>query len=290
MDYLIKATARANRVRVYLVATTQIVNTAIGIHDLWPSAASVLGKTLTVGLIMGAMLKGEEALTIKINGGGPIGSVVADSDAYGKIRGYVDHPHVHFASAAGLDDALTLGTNGHLDVVKDLRLKDFYTSTIPLQSGRIAKEFTYYFTVSEQTPSLMSLGVRIGPDNSCIASGGLLIQLLPAATEDDILYLEEKTKDIESMSALIEEHPDLETILTLLFGDDYHILSRQDVAFACNCSKDRFARGIVSLGAEEIQKMIEEDGKAEVICHYCKQQYLYDKADLTDLLRHGGER
>ena len=284
MDYLIKALTNQERIRVYIAKTTNTLNKAIEYHDLWPSAASVLGKTMTVALIMGATLKGDEALTIKIDGNGPIGTVVADSNSKGDVRGYVEHPHVHFTNASGLDEITTLGYNGYLDVIKDLKLKDLFTSSVPLQSGDLAKDFTYYFASSEQTPSLTSLGIIMNEDNTCEVCGGILIQLLPNATEEDITFIESKSTILESMSQLLKQHENLEEILQLLFKDDYRILETKSLRFYCECSKEKFARGIASLGIDEIQSIINEDEKAEVICHYCKEQYIYTKEDLEELI------
>lgn len=285
MDYLIKAMARGERVRVYLARTTKISNDAIATHDLWPSAASVLGKTLTIALLMGGMLKGEEALTIKIDGNGPIGIVIADGNAKGEVRGYVSNPHVHFSKAGSLDEVTTLGYNGYIDVIKDLKLKDFYSSTIPLQTGDLAKDFTYYFAYSEQTPTLTSLGTVIGEDNACKLCGGIIIQLMPDAKEEDIEFLEFKTAVLSRFSGLLAEYDDLEMILKLIFGDDYRILEKMDVRYHCDCSKEKFARGIATLGKEEIRDIIETDGKAEVVCHYCRKEYVYSKDDLEKIER-----
>jgi molecular chaperone Hsp33 len=283
MDYLIKALARNGRVRVYITRTTKVTNDAILTHDLWPSAASILGKTLTVALLMGAMLKGEEALTIKIDGNGPIGVVVAYSNAKGEARGYVRNPHVHFSKHNNLDEVTTLGYNGYIDVIKDLKLKDFYSSTIPLQTGDLAKDFTYYFAHSEQTPTLTSLGSVIKEDNTCSLCGGIIIQLMPDAREEDIEFLEFKTPILSSFSGLLAENEDLENILKLIFGDDYEILDKMNVRYHCACSKDKFARGIASIGKAEIRNIIETDGQAEVICHYCKNQYIYSKEELEQI-------
>ena len=285
MDYLIKAMARSDRVRVYLARTTDITNETIKIHDLWPSAASVLGKTLTVALLMGAMLKGDEALTVKIDGNGPIGLVIADGNAKGEVRGYVTNPHVHFSKEGKLDDVSTLGYNGYIDVIKDLKLKDFYSTTIPLQTGDLAKDFTYYFAYSEQTPTLTSLGAVIGEDNKCWLCGGIIIQLMPDATEEDIEFLEFKTAVLSSFSGLLSENEDLETILKMIFADDYRILETMDVRFHCDCSKEKFARGIATLGSSEIRDIIDTDGKAEVVCHYCRKQYHYSKEELEEIER-----
>jgi len=283
MDYLLKALARGGRVRVYISKTTDIVNEAIKTHDLYPSAASVLGKTLTIGLMMGAMLKGDEALTIKIDGNGPIGNVIVDSNAKGFVKGYVDNPHVHFSKNNTLDDVTTMGYNGYIDVIKDLKMKDLYSSTIPIQSGDLAKDFTYYFAGSEQTPTITSLGIIINEDNTTKICGGIIIQLMPNALEEDIDFLEFKTSVLSKFSGLLSEYEDLEVILKLIFGDDYQILEKQDVFYRCDCSKEKFARGIATLGKAEIKDIIETDGQAEVICHYCKKQYLFSKSDLEKI-------
>jgi len=282
MDHLIKALARDKRVRVYIINSTNTLNTAINKHDLWPSAASVLGKTMTIGLIMGAMLKGQEATTIKIDGNGPIGSVIVDTNAKGHVRGYVNNPHVHFSKKSSLDDITTLGNNGYIDVIKDLKMKDLYSSTIPIQTGDLAKDFTYYFAHSEQTPSLTSLGVIMKEDNTADVCGGLVVQLMPDAKEEDIVFLESKTSLLSKFSQLLTEY-NIEEILKLLFEDDYTILENMPVEFYCDCNRSKFQRGIASLGKEEIQDIIDTVGHAEVVCHYCKEQYVYNEQDLKDI-------
>lgn len=280
MDNLIKALIRNERIRVYIANSTDTVNEAIRIHDLWPSAASVLGKTMTVGVIMGAMLKGDEAVTIKLDGNGQIGQVIVDSNAKGEVRGYVTNPHVHFSRNNRLDDVTTLGYNGYIDVIKDLKMKELYQSSIPIETGDIAKDFTFYFASSEQTPTLTSLGITMKEDNTCEVCGGIIVQLLPNALEEDIQYLEGKTKEMENFSQLLREHPQAEEILNLLFGNDVKILGRLPVSFQCGCSKEKFAVGIATIGKDEIQNIIDTDGHAEVICHYCRKKYDFNEEEL----------
>lgn len=284
MDHIIKALCLGDEARVYIGNTKQMANEFVARHDLWPSATSVLSKVATVGAMMGAMLKGDQALTIKVNGNGPIGNVVVDANAYGEIRGYVDHPHVHFSKKKTLDDVTTLGTDGFIDIIKDLELKDLFTSTTPLMTGDIAKDFTYYFATSEQTPSVISLGTLITEDNQVELSGGLMIQLLPGATESTILAIESKLKELECMSDLLFHYQNLEDILKLLFKEDYKIMEMKTVRFQCHCSKERFAGGISSLGKQEIEQMILEDQKAEVVCHYCNHRYEYSLEELKELM------
>jgi molecular chaperone Hsp33 len=283
MDYLLKALVNDGNIRVYLTRTTDICNKAIEIHDLWPSAASVMGKTLTITLLMGAMLKDHEALTVKIDGNGPIGQIIADGNAHGEVRGYVSNPHIHFSRAGKLDDVTTIGYNGYIDVIKDLKLKEMYISTVPLQTGSLAKDFTHYFMESEQTPSLISLGVTIKEDNTAEICGGIIIQLMPGATEDDIVLIENQEKALGDMSNLLLRHERLEDLLEELFPGNYEILETMPVAFKCPCSKESFARGIATLGKVEITEIIEQDGKAEVVCHYCRSVYHFDKEELENI-------
>lgn len=286
MGTLIKALALKEKVRVYIASTVDITNEAIKRHDLWPSAASVLGKAMTIGVMMGGMLKGEEGLTIKIDGKGPIGIVVVDADAKGSVRGYVGREHVHFAKNQMIDDVSTLGHNGYIEVIKDLKLKDFFTSSIPIQTGDLAKDFTYYFTVSEQTSSLVSLGAFFETNGFASAFGGIIIQLLPDSGEDDIIFLESKIELLSSFSKLLIDYPYQEDILKLIFADDYRILETKEILFKCPCSKEKFAGGIVSLGKEEIEDIIKKDHQAEVICHYCKEVYNYNENELTEILHY----
>lgn len=281
---LIKAIAFDGRVRTYIVDSTNVTNEAIKVHDLWPSAASVLGKTMTMALMMGSMQKADSGITIKIDGSGPIGNVIVDSDNKGTVRGYVDNPHVHFSKNSKLDDTTTLGYNGYIDVIRDLKLKDLYSSTVPIQTGDLAKDFTYYFAISEQTPSVVALGVIINEDNTCKVSGGMIIQLMPGALEDDIKYIESKYQILNNFSTLLLNHS-LEDIIKLIFEDNYKIMETIDVSFKCYCNKDKFASGIATLGKDEIQKMIDEDGQAEVICHYCNTQYLFTKDELANIMK-----
>jgi len=283
MDQVIKALACQGRVRVYIADTKDIINDAIVIHDLWPSTASVMGKALTIGAIMGAMMKGDQALTIKINGNGPIGNVIVDANAQGEVRGYVDYPHVHVSRAGALDDVSTLGYNGYIDVIKDLKLKDLFISNVPLQTGHLARDFTYYFLKSEQTPSMTAMGILMKEDNAAEVCGGIIIQLLPNALEEDIVFLESKAKILESMSKLLKENATLEDILKLIFGSDFVILESLPLKFHCSCSKEHFESGLATLGAKELDAMITEDGQAEIICHYCHKQYLFSKEELETI-------
>ena len=286
MDYLLKALVLNETARVYVLRSTDITNETIRRHDLWPSAASVLSKAMSVGLIMGAMLKGEQALTIKIDGNGPIGQVVVDANANGDVRGYVTRGHISFRKDDGsLADNVALGYNGYIDVIKDLKMKELFTSSIQIATGDIAKDFTYYFMESEQTPSVISLGTKFDVDNTCIVSGGIIIQLLPNATEETIVAIEEKLDLLSKFSETLIENSDLEDILKIVFGTNYKVLETKNVRFKCTCSEEKFKGGLVSLGKKELQEIIEKDGKAEVVCHYCNERYTFSKEQLIALIK-----
>ena len=286
MDYIIKSLVLNETARVYILRTTDIVNEAIERHDLWPSAASVLGKAMTIGLMMGGMLKGEQAVTIKIEGGGPIGQVVVDANAKMDVRGYVNFPHVTLSNNNNtLAEVQTLGTEGYIDVIKDLKMNDLFTSSIDIMSGDLAKDFTYYFASSEQTPSAISLGSKFGVDNRCIICGGIIIQLLPNATEETIINIEKQLPKLNEFSKLLLENEELENILKYLFDDNYRVLEKSDVRFKCDCSREKFMGGLVSLGPKELQEMIDEGKDVETVCHYCSNKYIFTKDELSDLIK-----
>ncbi|MCM3118210.1 Hsp33 family molecular chaperone HslO [Neobacillus sp. MER 74] len=285
-DYLVKALAYEGNIRAFAVRTTETVTEAQRRHQTWRTASAALGRTLTAGVMMGAMLKGEDKLTIKINGGGPLGPIVVDSNAKGEVRGYVTNPEVDFESNehGKLDVRRAVGTDGMLAVVKDIGLRDFFSGQVPLVSGELGEDFTYYFATSEQVPSSVGVGVLVNPDDTILAAGGFIFQLMPGTPEPIISKMEERLKTIEPISKLIERGLTPEQILEELFGkDQVKVLETMPVGFVCNCSKERFANAIVGLGAAEITAMIEEDGQAEAHCHFCNEKYLFTSEELEEL-------
>ena len=285
-DYLVKALAYDGNIRAYAVRTTETVSEAQRRHQTWRTASAALGRTLTAGVMMGAMLKGDDKLTIKINGGGPLGPMVVDSNAKGKVRGYVTNPEVDFESTehGKLDVRRAVGTEGTLAVVKDVGMRDFFSGQVPLVSGELGEDFTYYFATSEQVPSSVGVGVLVNPDDTILAAGGFIFQLMPGTPDSIISKLEERLQTIEPISKLIERGLTPEQILGELFGSEQvKILETMPVEFECNCSKDRFANAIVGLGAAEINAMIEEDGQAEAHCHFCNEKYLFSRLELEEL-------
>lgn len=285
MDYLIKAIAYDGKVRAYAARTTDMVNEAQRRHDTWPTASAAIGRTMTASLMLGAMLKGEDKLTVKIEGGGPIGAIVADANAKGEVRAYVSNPHVHFDlnEQGKLDVRRAVGTDGTLSVVKDLGLRDYFTGQVEIVSGELGDDFTYYLVSSEQVPSSVGVGVLVNPDNTILAAGGFIIQLLPGTDEETISRIEKQLSQIEPISKLIQKGLTPEEILEEVLGQKPDVLETMPVKFHCSCSKDRFETAILGLGKKEIQDMIEEDGKAEAVCHFCNEKYLFTKEELEEL-------
>lgn len=285
MDYLVKALVSNNEARVYLVSNTNTVNEAIKRHDLWPGATSVLGKALTMGQLMGSMLKGDAALTIKINGqNGQLGNIIVDANSKGDVRGYVDHPHVSIVNnQGGMNDYYAIGTEGMIDIIKDLKLKDLFTSSVTC-TGDLASDFTYYFYESEQTNSVVSLAILIDVDNTCKLSGGLIIQLLPNASEETISYLETVLSNSPSLNELLSKHS-LEKIIDIMFKDNYEILEKNTVEFKCSCSKETFSKALVTLGKKELEDIINEDHKIEAVCHYCEEKYTFNEEEIKNLIK-----
>ncbi|SDJ16463.1 Hsp33 family molecular chaperone HslO [Natribacillus halophilus] len=284
-DYLIKATAFQQQARVYVTRTTEMVNEAVRRHQAYPTAAAALGRTMTAGTMMGAMMSGDDKLTVKVEGDGPLGYMIADSNAQGETRGYVHNPHVHFElnRAGKLDVARAVGTDGHIAVARDLGMKEQFTSHSPLVSGELGEDFTHYFATSEQVPSSVGLGVLVDTDHSILAAGGFILQVLPGATEETIDLIEKHIEASPPISKLIERRHTPESIMETITGGEYQFLEQMPVQFRCPCSKERIGRAIVGLGSEEIQAMITEDQGAETECHFCHAQYHFSADDLLQL-------
>lgn len=284
-DYLVKALAFNSEIRIYASRTTQLVNKANQIAAAYPTGAAAIGRTLTATAMMGAMLKGHETVTVRINGGGPIGLILADATADGKVRGYASNPQVHFQYHTGkLNVGMAVGTEGDLYVTKDLGLKDYFTGQVPLQTGEIGDDFTYYFTQSEQTPSAVGLGVLVDPENVILAAGGFIIQVMPNASESTIAALEKSLSTLRPVSDMIAEGITPEEMVgQLVANDDFKILETLPLAFVCDCDKEKFMPGLISLGVAELDEMIKEDGGAEAVCHFCREKYFFTVDELKEL-------
>jgi molecular chaperone Hsp33 len=284
-DYLIRATALGGKVRAFAIDTTGVVGVMNERHRMMPTAAAALGRTATAALIMGAMLKGKERLTIQIKGGGPIGTITVEANADGEVRGFVDDPQISLPlNAVGkLDVAGAVGTDGFLSVTKDLGMRDPYHGSTPIVSGEIAEDFTYYFASSEQTPSAVALGVLVDVDYTIRAAGGFIVQLLPGLADEEIAGIEEQLSKLPSVTTMIDQGSTPEQLLLSIFPD-VNVLGRMDVRFQCKCSHEKIEQTLISLGKEELKDIKASDGHAEVICHFCSEAYQFTDSELGRLI------
>ena len=284
-DGLVRGTILAGRARVFACVSTELVGGLQRRHDTWPVATAALGRTATIAAMIGMTLKNEERITVRIKGDGPLGEIVVEANEAGQVRGYVDVPHVDLPSNAmgKLDVSGSVGS-GLLYVIRDTGLKDYYTSSAELQTGEIADDFTYYFAVSEQTPSLVAAGVLVNTDDTVICSGGLIVQLLPGYEESDVVQLETRLSGLTSVTDLLRDGMDAEVLLHTVLPES-RILERKPLVFACSCSRQRFERALYSLGTTELKRMLhDEQNEVEVICHFCSTRYEFGEADICALL------
>ncbi len=289
---ILRAMTRDGSARAFVINSTDIVNTAIGYHNTTPTASALLGRTLTAASMMGTLLKDKgNTLTLNIRGEGPARNVIAVSDYAGNVKGYIAEPYIDIPKKPNgkLDVSGAIGA-GTLSVVKDIGLKEPYSGMINLVSGEIAEDITQYFAVSEQTPSLCALGVLVDRDFSCKAAGGVLISLLPFAAEETIAQLEKNAANLSNVSRLFDDALSCEQIMNIaLEGIEYDVFDELDVAYACDCSRERCARALYSLGEKEAYSLFEEnkaEGKGEEVqfeCHFCDRKYVFTKDDADEI-------
>ncbi|MBV6681804.1 redox-regulated molecular chaperone HslO [Bacillus thuringiensis] len=287
-DYLVKALAFDGEVRAYSVRTTNTVSEAQRRHDTWRTASAALGRSLTAGTMMGAMLKGDQKLTIKVEGNGPIGPILVDAHANGDVRGYVTNPHVDFEGTeqGKLRVYQAVGTEGFVTVIKDIGMREPFIGQSPIVSGELGEDFTYYFAVSEQTPSSVGVGVLVNGDDSVLAAGGFILQIMPGAQEETISFIEDRLQKIPPVSTLIERGLSPEELLYAVLGEDkVKVLETMDVQFNCTCSRERIESVLISLGKTELEQIREEEEEeTEVHCHFCNERYKFSKEDITNLI------
>ena len=269
------------------IDSTDVVAEAERIHRTSAVMTAALGRLLTAGSMMGNMLKGkDDSVTLRMAGDGPAGSIIVVSDPAGNVRGYAMNPVVEIPlnKVGKLDVSGALGKQGNLSVVKDLGLKEPYSGSVPFVSGEVAEDITAYYAVSEQIPTVCALGVLVNPDLTVRAAGGYIIQLLPAAAEDTIDKIEKNISGIRPVTTMLDEGMTPQQIIeTALAGFETEVLYEQDVAYRCNCSKDRVERALISLGRDELKSMAEEMDKAEIKCHFCDKAYVFSKEELNAL-------
>lgn len=286
-DYLVKSVAGNEMFRAYAVNATGIVAEAQRRHDTWSAASAALGRSLVGTLLLASsVLKGDERMTVKINGNGPVGGIVIDGNANGTVKGYLQHPHIHLPlnEKHKIDVKGAVGTDGFLSVTKDQGVGDPFTGTVALVSGELGEDFTYYLAQSEQIPSAVGLSVFVNDDNTIGVAGGFLVQVLPNATDEAIDALENKLKDMPLVSQLLREGKTPEDVLDLLFDGDVKVLDKMPVKFECDCSKERFAESLMALPKHEVREMIDEDHGATAVCHFCGNEYHFSEAELEAVL------
>lgn len=287
-DYIIRATAANDQIRAFAAVTTEMVETAREHHNTSPVATAALGRLLTAGAMMGSMMKGEkDVLTLQIKAGGPLQGITVTADSQGNVKGYVGNPDVCIpANSKGkLDVAGAVGP-GFLTVIKDMGLKEPYSGQVMLQTCEIAEDLTYYFATSEQIPSAVGLGVLMNKNNTVRQAGGFIVQLMPFAEEEVISRLEQNVQKINSVTNLLEEGHTPESLLEkVLEGFDVQINEKMDTRFRCNCSKERVAKALISIGRKELNEMIQEGKPIEMNCHFCNTNYNFTVEELKEILR-----
>ncbi len=285
-DYLIRVITTNKEIRALAVKSTDIVKEAQERHQTTPVATAALGRVITGALLTGSLVKSGDEVVLKIEGTGPAGKIVADANQKGEVRGYIENPNLDLyqTDSGKLDVAKAVGA-GELSLTKIMKMKEPYTGSVPLVSGEIGEDLTYYFTASEQVPSAVGLGVLVDTDLSVKAAGGFIIQLLPDASEETIQMLEYNLTKVKSVSKLIESGMTPEELLEELLGDmDYRIMALKDVEFKCRCSRERSFELIAGLGKEEIESTLAEQGEIEVRCHFCNNTYTFEKEDVETII------
>lgn len=287
-DYLVKSLAFDGQIRAYAVDATETVSKAQKLHDTWSAASAALGRSLIGTLLLAsASLQGDEKMTVKINGNGPVGGIIVDGNANGTVKGYVQHPHIHLPlnDKHKIDVKGAVGTDGFLAVTKDLGLKEPFTGQVPLISGELGEDFTYYLAKSEQIPSSVGLSVFVNSDNSIETAGGFLIQVMPGATDEVLTQIEEKLAKIPMVSEMMKAGKTPEDMLYEILGkENVKILDKMPVRYQCDCSRERFLNVLASLPIDQLEEMANEDHGAEAVCHFCGKKYHFSETELKQMI------
>lgn len=288
MDKIIHATAQSGSVRIIAADTTSLVNEAVKNHNTMPTASAAYGRMLTAGALMGSMLKGkQDSVTIQINGGGISGGVLVTGRADGRVKGYIVNPDADLPvnEKGKLDVSGIIGVDGKFTVITDLGMKEPYVSSVPIFTGEIAEDLAYFYTVSEQTPSAVALGVLVDVDGSIMKAGGFIIQMMPGADEmlaDLLMY---RLEEIPSLTTLQRDGNTIVEIIQYIFdGMDLNILSEGTPELYCDCSKDRVEKALISIGKEDLKEIYEDNASEELVCHFCNKKYHFSHEDIGRLL------
>ena len=292
-DYMIRATAANGQIRAFAATTRDLTEYARNAHNTSPVVTAALGRTMTAAVMMGSMLKGDkELLTVKIQGDGPIGSLTVTADSHGHVKGYAQNPVVLIqANSIGkLDVAGAIG-KGVLSVIKDIGLKDPYVGQTDLVSGEIAEDLTYYFAVSEQTPSSVGLGVLMNKDNTVRQAGGFIIQLLPGCDDSIIDIIENNVKNIPSVTTILSKGLSADDIAKkAMEGIELDKLDESSTSYKCNCSKDRVEVALISTGADALKEMADSNEDTTVECHFCDKKYTFTPNEINELMKRANKK
>jgi molecular chaperone Hsp33 len=286
-DYLVRAITKDYAVRALACVTTHLVDEACRRQDAYPTPAAALGRALTGGALMGALLKTGQRVALKFEGNGPLKKIVVEAESNGLVRGYVAAPRVDLPPRGGkLDVSAALGRDGLLTVIKDLRMKEPYRGIVRLYSGEIAEDLAFYLTKSEQIPSAVGLGVFVEPDRTVSASGGFLIQSLPPVNEAIIDRLMERIPQLPPVTEMLRGGKRPEDLLELLFADiPFSILEKYVLAYRCSCSRERVEEALISLGREELTSLMAREEEIVVNCEFCQERYSFNQAELAQLIK-----
>ena len=285
-DYMIRAVAAGEQIRCFAITSRELVEEARCRHNTSPVITAAMGRLLSGGAMMGAMMKGEkDLLTVKIDCSGPVKGITVTADARGNVKGFPLVPQVSLpASSAGKLDVGRAVDLGVLTVIRDMGLKEPYSGSINLVSGEIAEDLTYYYAVSEQTPSSIALGVLMNKDNTVRESGGYMIQLMPDASDEVISVLEKRLKNIETVTTLYTKGYTPESMLAyILEGFDLEITEKIPARFHCSCSKERVRKALAAIGKKELESLIEEGTPVEMNCHFCNSDYSFETGELIEI-------
>lgn len=285
-DTLVRALAYDGLVRVSAVVDTDLVEEAKARHDTYPVVTAALGRTMSSALLLSWGLKGEGQITLRIMGDGPCGAIVVTAGADHTVRGYVQEPHVELPSNAlgKLDVGKAVG-QGYLHITKDIGLKEPYTGTISLVSGEIGDDVASYLMQSEQTPSLVAVGVLVNPDGNVAASGGVIIQAMPACPDEILADIEANLANVLPVSTLVNNGATAKELITqYLPQQDIQYLEEVSVSFQCKCNQEKIRGLLKTLGREEIADILAKEGQSEVVCHFCNERYQFNENDLTEIL------
>ncbi|MBF1328180.1 MAG: Hsp33 family molecular chaperone HslO [Mogibacterium diversum] len=286
-DYIVRASLANDSVRAFAISSTHLVAEARERHRTLPVVTAALGRLLSAGAIMGSMMKGDkDIVTVSLKGDGPAGYITVTADSHGHVKGFPGNPNVDIPRKyAGKLDVGTAVGRGLLTVSYDLGLKEPYSGQVEIQTGEVAEDLAYYFTVSEQLPSAVGLGVMVDTDSSVKHAGGFIVQLLPDAPEDVIELLEKKLANLEPVTTMMEQGMTPEEMLLHIFeGVDIEFTERHDVKFYCDCSKEKVKRALAAISDKDLQDIVNDDEDIEVKCFFCNTAYKFSIADIKDIL------